>query len=281
MNRILVPYDFSEVADHALELAVQLAEKANADEVMMLHVIEHPSESKLKYMGATDMDPMEQVYFNKLIKLTKEKMSKRIEDAALKVNVTSKIQLGSPYQKLSEEIAEEVVDLVVMGTSGADGVSEVFVGSNAERVVRTSTCPVITLKGPANIDAIKSIVFASNFHEVTESFVAQIKTLQSMLGATLKIVKINTPANFTTQRHDMDQMQEFVDKFAFENVTVDVYNYTNEEDGIIYYAEDVDADMIALGTNQRSGFNHFLLGSIAEDVVNHANRPVWTFRLDI
>lgn len=281
MNRILVPYDFSEVADCALEFAVELAAKADATEVMILNVIEHPSESRLKYMGATDMDPMEQVYFNKLIQLTRDKLNQRITDGGFSVQVISKIQLGSPYHKLSEEIAEEAVDLVVMGTSGADGVDEVFVGSNTERVVRNATCPVISLKGKASVNDIKSIVFASNFQEVTERFANQIKSLQSMLGASLKIVKINTPANFTTQRHDMDQMLAFVDKYDLTDVTVEVYNYTNEEDGIIYYAEDVDADMIALGTNQRTGFNHFLLGSIAEDVVNHAKRPVWTLRLDI
>ncbi|MFT7283037.1 MAG: nucleotide-binding universal stress UspA family protein, partial [Cyclobacteriaceae bacterium] len=71
MNRILVPYDFSDVADCALEFAVQIAEKSKAKDVMLLNVIDHPSESRLKTMGATQMDPMEQVYFNKLIQLTK------------------------------------------------------------------------------------------------------------------------------------------------------------------------------------------------------------------
>jgi len=197
------------------------------------------------------------------------------------INVTYKIQVGSPYQKLSDEIAEQAVELVVMGTTGADGAGEVFIGSNAERVVRTANCPVVTLKQAANLSEMKKIVFASNFHEVKESFVKHLKNLQEILGASLKIVKINTPANFTTQRHDLKQMIAFVERFGIENATIDVYNYTNEEDGITYYAEDVDADMIALGTNQRTGLNHFLLGSIAEDVVNHAKRPVWTFRLDL
>ena len=281
MNRILVPYDFSEVADHALNFAVQIAQKANAKDVMLLNVIEHPSESRLKTMGATEVDPMEQVYFNQLIKLTKQKMADKIAASKFPVPITTKIQLGSPYHKLAEEVAEEAVELVVMGTSGADGVDEMFVGSNAERVVRTADCPVITLKQGANLADIKNIVFASNFHEVKEDFVLKLKSLQEMLGATLKVVKINTPANFTTQRHDRDQMEAFVKKFNFKNYSIDIYNYTNEEDGIIYYAEDIDADMIAIGTNQRKGFNHFLLGSIAEDVVNHAKRPVWTMRLDL
>jgi nucleotide-binding universal stress UspA family protein len=281
MNRILVPYDFSDVADCALEFAVQIAEKSKATDVMLLNVIDHPSESRLKTMGATRMDPMEQVYFNKLIQLTKQKFADRIAKGKFAVPVVTKIELGSPYHKLAAEITEEEVELVVMGTSGSDGVDEMFVGSNAERVVRTANCPVITMKQHAKLDDMKDIVFASNFHEVNKSFIKQVKGLQDMLGATLRIVKINTPSNFTTQRHDLTQMEEFVKKHDIKNHTIEVYNYTNEEDGIIYYADDIDADMIIIGTNQRTGFNHFLLGSIAEDVVNHAKRPVWTLRMDI
>jgi len=103
-----------------------------------------------------------------------------------------------------------------------------------------------------------------------------LNTFDFLVTARSKIVKINTPASFTTTRHDMKQMREFVEKYSIENYTIDIYNYKNEEDGIICYAEDVEADMIALGTHQRKGIGHFLAGSIAEDVVNHAKVPVWT-----
>ena len=53
-----------------------------------------------------------------------------------------------------------------------------------------------------------------------------------------------------------------------ENYTVNIYNDVVEEDGIIYFARDIDADMIALSTHGRSGLMHLLSGSIAEDVVN-------------
>ncbi len=281
MNKILIPFDFSESAENALDFGLQLAEKSSAKEVLLLNVIEHPSESRLKYMGVTPADPLQNVYFTELIQVTKEKLEEKIENLdSGSIKVKYKIQLGSPYNTLVAEVSEEDVDLVIMGTEGAEGLDELFVGSNSEKVVRNAKCPVITIREPAKVEDINSIVFASNFHELKYSFVDRIKELQNMMGATLKIVKINTPAAFTTQRHDLKQMNEFVKNYDIQDYTIEIYNYTNEEDGIVYYAEDVDADMVALGTSQRTGFDHFLLGSIAEDVVNHSKRPVWTMSLE-
>ena len=101
-----------------------------------------------------------------------------------------------------------------------------------------------------------------------------------MMNAQLNVVKINTPASFTSTRHDLKQMNEFVEKYGIENYTIDIYIYKNEEDGFILFAEDKGAEMFALGTHQRKGVGHFLAGSIAEDVVNHASVPVWTAHLN-
>ena len=67
--------------------------------------------------------------------------------------------------------------------------------------------------------------------------------------------------------------------FQTLSYTIDIYNDKVEEDGIIFFAQDIGANLIALATHGRSGLLHLLSGSIAEDIVNHAKRPVWTFRL--
>ncbi|MFY0688519.1 MAG: universal stress protein [Cyclobacteriaceae bacterium] len=279
MNKILVPYDFSEQADYAYNFAIELANASSATKVLLFHVIEHPSESRLKYMGATDMDPMENVFMNKLINLTEDKLEAKVSEAG-KVEVEYKVRMGNTYQTLSDEVGDEEVDLVVMGTTGSEGLDAMFIGSNAEKIVRSARCPVITLQAPAEVSAINDLVFASNFHELQDDFVKRMLDLQQFLGAELRLVKINTPANFTSTRHDLKKMNDFVDKYAIKNYTIDIYNYMNEEDGIVNYVEDINADMVALGTHQRKGIIHFLNGSIAEDVVNQAKRPVWTYQLD-
>ena len=280
MNNILVPFDFSSVAKNALDFAVQLASGNPAAELKVLTVIEHPTSDSFKTMGVSDYDPTENVYLTKLIESVKEKLEALVADPALEqVNIGYKIKVGSPFHEISDEINSVAASLVVMGTSGSAGLDEYLVGSNAERVVRNAACPVITLREPCDVASINEIVFASNFYEVSPHFVDHILKLQNALDAHLRLVKINTPANFTSTRHDNEQMDDFVKRFDIQNCSTDIYNYSNEEDGIVAYTEDIDADMIALGTHQRTGIGHFLQGSIAEDVVNHAKRPVWTFNL--
>ncbi|MEM9328012.1 MAG: universal stress protein [Bacteroidota bacterium] len=281
MNKILVPFDFSDVAMNALNFAVQLTKQNDSCELVVLNVIEHPTPSSFKTMGVTDYDPLENIYLKKLIDSVEAKLEELLTQEPYQgIKAFYKLKIGNPYHEISFEINEEKAELVVMGTAGASGADEYFVGSNAERVVRRAQCPVITLREPSDVAEINDIVFASNFHDMTPNFVDHVLKLQKALDAELKIVKINTPANFTTTRHDHELMDDFVKRFDIKNCSTSIYNYTNEEDGIVAFAEDIDADMIALGTHQRTGVGHFLLGSIAEDVVNHAKRPVWTFNLE-
>lgn len=279
MKKILVPYDFSEVSKHALNFACEIADNSKS-EIILLNVIEHPTPDSFKTMGIQNMDPMEQLYIKKMVEQVEAKLN-AVGLEAKSDKILYKIQLGNAFNTIIDQIVDENVDLVVMGTEGADGLNELFVGSNAEKVVRKASCPVITVQNKCEIEPIEKIVFASDFQNTDNTFVAQLKALQSTLGAQLKVVKINTPASFTSTRHDMKQMEEFVNKNGIENYTLEIYNYKNEEDGIIYYAEDVKADMIALGTHQRRGVGHFLSGSIAEDVTNHSPLPVWTAHLKV
>ncbi|MEQ9466413.1 MAG: universal stress protein [Ekhidna sp.] len=279
MKQILVPYDFSKVAEHALDFACQIADKS-AGNILLLNVIDHPTPDSFKTMGIQNEDPMEQLYIKKMYEMVQGKLAEVVSGAKYsKEKISTKIQLGNPYHTIIDQITEENVDLLIVGTEGAEGLNEFFVGSNTERIVRKATCPVISVSDKFSMEPIEKIIFASDFMNTDDFFIEKVKALQAMMDAQLNIVKINTPASFTSTRHDLKQMNEFVDKYGIENFTIDIYNYKNEEDGIILYAEDIGADMIALGTHQRKGVGHFLAGSIAEDVVNHAKVPVWTAHL--
>ena len=279
MKKILVPYDFSTVAAHALDFACQIAKKANS-EIMLLNVIEHPTSDSFKTMGIQSEDPMEQLYIKKMYEMVQGKLNEIVANSKHAEKISTKIQLGNAFNTIIDQITEENVSLMIVGTEGAEGLNEFFVGSNAEKIVRNASCPVITVRGKAEVDPIGKIVFASDFMNTDDGFVAKLKELQQNFGAHLNIVKINTPASFTSTRHDLKQMNEFVQKYDIKNYSIEIYNYKNEEDGIVLYAEDCKADMIALGTHQRKGVGHFLAGSIAEDVVNHASVPVWTAHLE-
>ncbi|MEQ9443764.1 MAG: universal stress protein [Cyclobacteriaceae bacterium] len=280
MKSILVPTDFSDQATYALDMAAAIARKSGAN-VQLLNVVEAPHGSSFSAMGEVTMpDASDNMYFVQMVDASKKKFDALAEGGKYAdIKLEGLVEVGHPFEHISRTIAEHQVDLVVMGTQGTSGMEEIFVGSNTEKVVRRAKCPVLTVKTPVDVSGIKNIAFATNFRDDYDPLIKQLIKLQKLFDATIHMVSVNTPSNFETDRYYKQAMQEFVQKYQLENYTMNVYNDDPEEDGIIYFAEDIDADMIALGTHGRTGIGRLLSGSIAEDIVNHAKRPVWTFKL--
>jgi len=276
MKRILVPTDFSKEAGYALDAAVDLATRTGA-QIQLLHVVEGFVQGSFATQGGGPDDFSEEVFMKKLLEKGKIELAKLIVDHKLEnINIITNIQVGNPFHHIARDILDNEADLVIMGSRGTAGYEEVLIGSNTERVVRHSKCPVITVKTPVDFSQVTDIVFAADFIEAEDNVAAELKTLQNLLDAKLHLVKVDTPGNFENSRTIKKRIHSFVQKHGLENYTMEIYNESTEEDGIIYFSEDIDADMIALATHGRTGLKHLLSGSIAEDVVNHAQRPVWT-----
>lgn len=280
MKNILVPTDFSEQAGYALDLAYGIAKKSGG-EVKLLNVVEAPHGTSFSAMGeVTPPDGTDAVFFVQLVDRIKQRLQELTSIPKYQdINISASVEVGNPYEHISRTIADHDVDLVVMGTQGASGMEEILVGSNTEKVVRRAKCSVLAVKSPIEADTIKNIVFAISMRDNHDLLIKELTKLQQLFDATMHIVNINTPASFESDRYYKKEMQKFVDKYHLQNYTLNVYNDDVEEDGIIYFAEDINADMIALGTHGRTGISHLLGGSIAEDIVNHAKRPVWTFSI--
>ena len=288
MKKILVPTDFSEQAGYALDFAYQIALKSTA-EIILINVVDYPGLSSvwgggMNVIGGAEppLDNLDESFINNLLNRSKEEirtMTRRLDPGSVKIKQV--VEVGNPYFVITEKIEQENVNLVIMGTKGATGLEEVLIGSNTERVVRHAKCPVITIKKKRDYTKIHNIAFASNFEGDQAHVVEELFKLQDIFKAKLHLVKINTPNNFETNRTIFKEMKTFVEKYNISNYSLNVYNDYIEEDGIIYFCEDIGADMIALATHGRTGLMHLLSGSIAEDIVNHAKRPVWTCKLKI
>jgi nucleotide-binding universal stress UspA family protein len=131
-------------------------------------------------------------------------------------------------------------------------------------------------KKPARPD-FKNIVYATSMGKDEEIFARVVKQAQEMYDATVHLVRINTPGNFQRDAIVKQYMKDFAKKLMLKNYTINIFNDFSEEEGIIYFADSINADLIAMATHGRTGFAHVLAGSIAEDVVNHSKRPVLTF----
>lgn len=279
MKKILVPTDFSKPAQIATDVAVDIAKKAKS-ELILLHVIDEAVSGSFSVTGqvATGESFENSLFTMKLIERSKKLMAKAVEDLKGKgVNVKPVLRIGTPYHGMHTIITEKKVDLVVMGTSGKTKLDEMIIGSNTEKVVRLAHCPVLTVhKKPASSN-FKDIVYASSMGKDEEVFSRIVKNAQAIYNSTIHLVRINTPGNFQRDVVVKKYMEEFAKKLQLKNYTINVFNDVSEEEGIIYFAESINADMIAMATHGRTGFAHVLAGSIAEDVVSHSKRPVLTF----
>ena len=178
---------------------------------------------------------------------------------------------------MNKIITEKKVDLVVMGTAGKSDLEHMILGSNTEKVVRTASCPVLTVHNKPATKEFKQIVYATSMDKDEEVFSRIVRSTQKLYDSTIHLVRINTPANFQRDVLVKKYMQDFAKRLQLKNYTINVFNDVSEEEGIIYFADSVNADLVAMSTHGRTGFAHVLAGSIAEEVVSHSRRPVLTF----
>jgi nucleotide-binding universal stress UspA family protein len=146
MTRILVPVDFSAHSDRALRYAATLASKFGAT-VELLHVVEDPfvSGAWSSEIHVADVPDL----LENLIADAERKLTAAGRVVAEKgVRFAAKVVKGKPAPMIVEHAKTGRFDLIVMGTHGRTGLSHMFMGSVAERVVRTAASPVLTLRAP-------------------------------------------------------------------------------------------------------------------------------------
>lgn len=274
MKNILVPTDFSKEAENALKVASQIARKNNSD-IYLLHILEIP----LTNIDAvnTTADVPEVMFF---MKMAHKKFKEILASDYLEgLTVHEVVKPDVSFSSIAEIAKEQDIELIVMGSHGASGFQEMFIGSNAEKVVRSSNVPVLVIKNEDEHFSIEDIVFASDFKKDNKETYRQATEFAMSFGAQIHLLMVNTPSNFTTTTNAHARIDEFIKEYSFRNYTITVYNDDTVEKGILNFAREIDADLIGISTHGRQGIAHFLNGSISEDLVNHARRPVMTFKI--
>lgn len=278
MKKILVPCDFSKQAIDAFRFALAIAERSKG-EVHLLHVVDLPVMHDTVLMPVLNFEQqllkdLQKKAAGRFVRITEKYFHQRVP-------VKTKVVFGAISRMVQDYIRKYKTDLVVMGTSGASGLKELAIGSNTEKIVRNVNVPVIAVKKFPRPGSIKDIVFPTDLDEKADlnDIVSRLKALQLFFKAKVHVVKINTPASFEQDAVTEQKLKDFAAKYALKNYTVNIYNDRQEETGIANFAHKIKAGMIAMGTHGRKGLVHAISGSLAEDVVNHVDSPVWTYTL--
>ena len=274
MRRILVPIDFSEYAENALKAAALFAKKNNA-EIFLLHLLELPSQMNDAITKGSSV-PEVMLFINKANDL----LQKITEQPYLEgISISTSVQYEKAFNGILSFTKTNKIDLIIMGSHGTSGIEELLIGSNAEKVVRLSDVPVLILKKDIGESQFNNFVFASDFSDEIKKPFQKMIDFATIFSAKLSLVTISTPNSFKSTIAAENKMKEFVKIFEIQNYSLHIFNDTNIENGIINFSKKINADLIGLCTHGRTGLAHFFNGSISEGLVNHATKPVITFKI--
>lgn len=273
MKKVIVPVDFSEQSKFAIKVAASLAKKHDA-EILALHMLEL---NQAIITSSEGFHPEQTVF---LIKLAEKRFREFLDLPCLEgIKVTPIIKHFKVFSEVNEVAEENGADLIVMGSHGTDGLKEIFVGSNAEKVVRTADVPVLVIKEEHKDFKVERFVFACDFQEESLAAFQKAKKFAEMLTAELELVYINTPGDdFLSHKDAYKRINHFLSK-ANLGRQVEIYNDYSVESGVLNYSETINADIIGIPTHGRKGLSHFFMGSLGEDVANHSKIPVVTFKI--
>jgi nucleotide-binding universal stress UspA family protein len=144
-TKILTAIDFSENSECAFEYALTLATQFNA-ELTIIHVINEPVDLRGFYVPHISFEQLEKEIEESAVKMMETFCSTKLGTFS---NYKTSIMTGIPYDEITAAAARIDASLIVLGTHGRTGLDRILFGSTAERVVRSASCPVLTVRLPA------------------------------------------------------------------------------------------------------------------------------------
>jgi len=267
MKKILVPIDFSADSINALELAISFANTIDAN-VRMIHVKKSKNFEVPFYFKDFDLVIGKSLddFMNILVGKYKGELKNLLD---------YKIREGNIYKEITNQAKYDDSYLIVMGTHGVSGFEELWIGSNAFRVVSNSPCPIITIRNGFLSKQLQNIVMPIDISNDTRQKVPFVTELAKYFNATIHIVgvsEINDLELTSRIAKYCSQVEEYLKEKGVA-CTKTVLTGSNITDLTIGYANQVKAEMIAIMTEQITN-TAFWLGPFAQQMVNHSPVPV-------
>ncbi|NHN49197.1 universal stress protein [Halostella sp. JP-L12] len=280
-DTILVPTDGSDVSEVAVKKAIALARRFDAS-IHAIHVLEVDDVPADVAAEATE----------ELTRIGETALAE-VSDLATNAGVATTTRVVETTGPVHEEIVDYAVDygvdLIVMGTHGRTGWDRLVLGSVAERVLRTSPVPVLTVSGEADSDRdVETVLVPTDGSDPANAAADHAIELAAATDAALHVVhvvnltggwggEIESPQLYEALeeagQRAVDEVVERADDADVRSVEASVLSGTPAR-SILDYADERDVDWIVMGTHGRTGLDRYLLGSVTARVVRLSERPV-------
>ena len=263
MERILVPTDFSKAAQNALDYAVSISLRLKC-EIILLNAYSMP------HSGSSVMIDVSDVLKNDSIKKLEEEVT-RIQLNHPNCRITFKAHNGSPVSSIANITENKNIDLIIMGTTGATGLKETFIGSNTSSLIKGVNTPIIAVPKDYHLKELSNVVVSTDLSHINSNQVFNpLKSILNSEKAHLQIINISEnlksidPTEFVNEALDMDDMF-----FGMEHS----FKFIESEDvekGILSHVNDQDADLLVVVSRKRNFFNRLFHKSISKKLTMHS-----------
>lgn len=291
IHRIVYATDLSPASEPAWKEA-QLLGRVCGAEIVLLHAVAPPP------VIPTEAYIPPQVYEELLASARREaedgfdRLLASVAGSGLKVRI--RLEEGPPAQRILEVVADEAADLLVVGTHGRTGLERVVLGSVADRMMRQATCPVLTVRSVPGRELrpeIRRICYATDFSPTARAAWPWAVAIASAAGAEIDLVHVtfepvvdrHLPADaigrMASLLHEQGRIEaeRFLEQSALPRERVHVRLASGAPgEQIVRRAQEQAADLVVMGTHGWSGIARWMLGSVANHVIQTAPCPVLT-----
>jgi len=282
---LLVGTDFSDQADRAFRLAMDLAAEFEA-RIELVHAFDTPIPFFEPYAVSLPAD-----WLDEAKRSSENQLQESVKLAeGREISVTARFIEGNPAHVLAREAEEIGADWIVVGTHGHGGIKQALLGSVAERVVREAHCAVLTVQSDRRPE---HLLVGTDLTHHSDRALAVAAELAHEFDASLELVHaLHAPVPFVTPYETV--VPESVVKSAFDTAEQELERMARElardlemrtavlaeppHAALCDAAERDGADLIVVGSHGHSGLRHLMLGSVAERVLRHAPCSVMVVR---
>ncbi|MCW3787999.1 universal stress protein [Plebeiibacterium sediminum] len=271
MTKILVPIDFSENSLNALEFGIQIANKLNA-ELKILHV----KTKKIAYRYSKTESEL--ILSDNVAEWLHEIVEKNKEKYTVPGGrFDYKVREGNIIKEVTNQAKYDDTTLIVIGTHGASGFEDKWIGSNAYRLVHSATVPVLTIRPERKWRSINNIVLPISINRSSRQKVPAVVGLAKLFNAKIYVVGIKEPG-YSLLRSRVSgfvkQTVRFINKNTELRVESIVLSGKSKAELLLEYIDKVDADVIATNILQTANPFENLIKPFANQLINESRCPV-------
>lgn len=270
--KLLIPTDFSKCADYALEMAILIANKSE-DEIHLLHSLDAIDNVDKFNLGERKSEELR----THIRRWSQEKLELLQRDV-LNHDIVCRSFLceGKLLENMNNQLKIDSYDLVVMGSHGASGKEEWFIGSNTSKAVRKLHSNILVVKSPIGQMDLSKAVFVTGLRvEEQDSFKLFLDFIKLWGVKEVHLLSIDTYGQFSQPTVVMKKAQEEFKVLANEmDLVCHLYRDYSIQDGIRNFTKEHDVNLIGISNTVKSPIKRIFSGSNVEMLVNHSDLPV-------